>query len=58
VIGWVVFFRVRMVDGCGCQEESGTEAADAWVDALRRGEENAKGFMMIGRLCYELRAVA
>jgi hypothetical protein len=52
------FFVSVMVDGCGCQEESGTEAANAWVNALRRGEENAKGFTTIGRLCDELRAVA
>jgi hypothetical protein len=47
-----------MVVGCGRANGSGTEAADASVDAYRRGEEGKKGLGAIGRLWDELRTVA
>ena len=38
----IVFFVSVMVDGCGRQEESGTEAADVSVDAPRCGGRTKK----------------
>ena len=38
----IVFFVLVMVDGCGRQEESGTEAADVSVDAPRCREGTKK----------------
>ena len=47
-----------MVDGCGRQKESSTEAVDASVDAYGRGGGIKKGLESIARLCNEVGAVA
>ena len=38
----IIFFVSVMVDGCGRQEESGTEAANVSVGGLRRGKGTTK----------------